>query len=74
MMSSEEIKDAMMHLKQVKYEGISYSRISAYIYRVIETNKPGVFKAILQCELLDRNKKSVVIVDPKKVELIEDGN
>ena len=68
-MTSEEIKDAMLKFKPVKCDGISYSRISAYIYRVVETSKPGVFRSILQCELLDRNKNSITIVNAEKVEL-----
>lgn len=68
-MSSEEIKAAMLNSKPVKYDGIIYKRITAYIYRVIKTSEG--LRTVFQVELLDRNEHSVVIADPKKVELIE---
>mgnify|MGYP006378319105 CR=1 FL=1 len=74
MLSSDEIKDAMIRFLPIKYDGIRYRRISAYIYRVIETNRPGVYKTALQCELVDRKANSVTIADSRKVELDTDGN
>lgn len=71
-MTSEEIKEAMLNFKPVKYKGITFSKITAYIYRVIETSQ-GKYKTIMQCELLDQNKHSVVIAESEKVELIENG-
>lgn len=71
-MTSEEIKDAMLKFKPVKYKGITFHRITAYIYRVVETTH-GKFKTVMQCELLDKNKNSVVIAESEKVELIENG-
>ncbi len=72
-MTSEEIKDAMLNFKPVQYKGITFSRITAYIYRVVETSH-GKFQTVMQCELLDQNKNSVVIAESEKVELIENGN
>lgn len=70
-MTSEEIKKAMHDFSPVRYNGINYKRITAYIYRVIETHKKGTFKIILQCELLDNCGYSVTIAEAEKVELIQ---
>ena len=67
-MTSEEIKEAMLNFKPVKYKGITFRRITAYIYRVVETSH-GKFKTVMQCELLDKNKNSVVIAEAERVEL-----
>ena len=72
-MTSEEIKDAMLTFKPVKYKGMTFKRIIAYIYRVVETSH-GKYKTIMQCELLDKNENSVVVAESEKVELIENGN
>lgn len=72
-MTSEEIKEAMHHFKPVRYKGIVYDKITAYIYRAVETHKRGIFKIVLQCELLDKCRNSVTIAEAEKVELIEDG-
>lgn len=71
-MTSEEIKKAMQEFSPVRCKGIEYKRITAYIYRAIETHKRGVFKIVMQCELLDYNGYSVTIVEADKVELIKD--
>lgn len=71
MLTSEQIKKAMLNFTPVKYEGIVYKRISAYIYRVIRSKHNDTYKTIYQVELLDKNEHSVVIADPQKVELIE---
>lgn len=70
-MTSEEIKKAMHEFSPVRYNGIAYRRITAYIYRAIETHKKGTFKIILQCELLDYCGNSVTIAEAEKVELIQ---
>ncbi len=69
-MTSEEIKKAMINFSPVKYKGITYKRITAYIYRVIETSA-NKYKTVLQVELLDVNKNSVTIADAEMVELVE---
>lgn len=69
-MTSEEIKQAMHEFKPVKFKGITYDRITAYIYRVIETHRRGQYKTVMQVELLDKNKNSVTIAEAEKVELI----
>lgn len=71
-MTSAQIKEAMLDFKPVRYNGITFSRITAYIYRVVETSK-GKYKTVMQCELLDQNQRSVVIAESEKVELIENG-
>ncbi len=68
-MNSEEIKQAMLNFKPVRYDGIPYKRITAYIYRVVKNG--DTYKTVFQVELLDRNEHCVVIADPQKVELIE---
>lgn len=70
-MTSEEIKKAMRDFAPVRHNGIEYKRITAYIYRVVETHKKGTFKTVLQVELLDRSGNSVTIAEAKKVELIQ---
>lgn len=70
-MSSEEIKQAMLDLTPVVYNGIEYERINAYIYRVTKTHKAGLYKTILQVELQDKNSNSITIADAKKVELLK---
>lgn len=69
-MTSDEIKQAMLDGSPVKYKGIEYKCITAYIYRRITDRHSGKATFILQCELLDRCGHSVVIVDAKKVEYI----
>lgn len=69
-MTSEEIKKAMHEFSPVRYNGFVYNRITAYIYRAVETHKKGTYKIVLQCELLDVNRNSVTIAEAEKVELI----
>lgn len=69
-MTSEEIKKAMREFAPVRYNGIEYKRITAYIYRVVETHKKGTFKTVMQVELLDYGGNSVTIAEAEKVELI----
>ena len=52
----------------MKCDGIEYKRISAYTYRVIKTAKG--YKAVFECELLDKCEHSVSIVAADKVELV----
>ncbi len=66
-MTSEEIKQAMYDFAPVMYNGIEYARISAYIYRVVETHKKDTYKTILQCELVDKCGQAVVIAEATKV-------
>lgn len=71
MLTSEQIKKAMQSFTPVKYDGIVYKRISAYIFRVVKSKHSDLYKTIYQLELLDENEHSVTIADPQKVELIE---
>lgn len=69
-LSSEDIKKAMRDRVSVKYDGIVYKCITAYIYRMVDDPHTRGFKGILQVELLDRSG-SVVIASPDKIELME---
>lgn len=68
-MTGDEIKKAMHEFKPVRYDGINYKRITAYIYRVVQTRR-GTYKSVLQLELLDYCEHSVTIAPAEKVELI----
>lgn len=70
-MNSEEIKKAMHEFSPVRYKGITYDRITAYIYRVIKTRK-GTYTITMQCELLDLHGNSVTIAEAEKVELADE--
>ena len=69
-MTSEEIKKAMHDFAPVRYNGVEFTRISAYIYRVVETHKTGTYKTVMQCELVDRCGHSVTVAEAEKVELV----
>lgn len=60
-MTNEELKDAMKCGEPVEHRGITYSRITAVIHRII--NK----KPYIQVELLDKTKNCVVIARPIEV-------
>ena len=70
-LTSEVIKKAMRDRTPVKYDGIVYKCIAAYIYRMVDDPHTRGFKGILQVELLDRNGGSVSIASPDKIELME---
>lgn len=69
-MTSDEIKKAMHELKPVRYKGIEYKRITAFIYRAVPVPMSNNFKGVLQVELLDYCGHSVTIAEAEKVELI----
>lgn len=70
-MTPAEVKEAMQRFASVRYKGIVYKRITAYIYRAVQEPMSNRFKAILQVELLDKNEQSVTIAEIEKVELIQ---
>ena len=70
-MTGEEIKKAMREFSPVRYNGIVYERITAYIYRVVTVSMSNKTRAILQVELLDKCKNSVTIAEADKVELVQ---
>ena len=72
-MSNEEIKKAMREFSPVRYKGITYDKITAFIYRVVPVPMSNNYKFVLQVELLDKNGNSVTIAEAEKVELIDDG-
>jgi len=63
--TSEELKEVMKHGVPVEHRGITYSRITAIIHRII--NK----KPYIQVELLDKTKNSIVIANPIEVKRME---
>lgn len=71
-MKPEEIRKAIDERAPVVYEGKVYPCITAYIYRMIRDPYNGRYHPILQVELLSKsNVNSVLIVDPRKVELAD---
>lgn len=70
-MTSDEIKRAMHEFKPVRYKGIEYEKITAFIYRAVPVPMSNNFRGVLQVELQDKNKNSVTIAEAEKVELIE---
>lgn len=60
-MSNEELKNALLKGFPVEYDGITYKRVSAIVYR----NKGG--KIDISAEVLDKNNNSVCYVDPLKL-------
>lgn len=69
-MTSDEIKKAMHNFSPVRYKGIEYKRITAFIYRAVPVPMSNNYKGVLQVELLDKNANSVTIAEAEKVELI----
>ena len=63
-MTNDELKAAFMDETPVMHGGIQYLKVSAIIYR----KRDG--KVIVDAELLDKNRNSVTIADPKRVEEI----
>lgn len=70
-MTSEEVKRAMQEFLPVRFQGIEYKRITAYIYRAVRVPMTNEFKGVLQVEVLDKNENSVTIAEIEKVELIQ---
>lgn len=71
MMTSAEIKQAMVNFTPVIHRGIEYQRISAYIYRIYINPNSHKFREVFQVELLDKNGQSVTIADSKEITLKE---
>jgi hypothetical protein len=70
-MTSEEIKKAMRNFSPVRYKGIEYAKINAYIYRIYVNPHTGKYKESFQLELQDKKTHSVTIAEAEKVELIQ---
>ena len=68
-MTSIEARDAMLKRLPVVSGGITYSRISAIIYRPDDNGNVKIF-----VELLDKNEHSVTITYPKDVTLSDRTN
>ena len=74
-MKPADIRKAIDERLPVVYDGKVYPRMTAYIYRMIRDPYSGRYHSILQVELLSKsNSNSVLIVDPRKVELAEKEN
>lgn len=75
-MSSDEIKEAMEKFTPVRFDGVRYERITAYIYRLVPSRKhAGMFRRVMEVELLSTSGKSnsVVIAPADKVEALPCG-
>ena len=66
-MTTEEAKTAFCEEKPVVHNGTVYNRISALIYRKIKGG--GAYVAL---ELEDKNKRSLTIALPDRVELYKE--
>ncbi|OGO90320.1 MAG: hypothetical protein A2Y17_12185 [Clostridiales bacterium GWF2_38_85] len=62
-MDSQELKQALLDGSPVSCNGINYKCVSAIIYRAANG------KIFTAAELLDKNRNSVSIVEPARVEL-----
>ena len=71
MMTSDEIKRAMREFSPVRYKGVEYKKINAYIYRIYVNPNTGKYKETFQLELQDKKAHSVIIAEAEKVELIQ---
>lgn len=71
MMTSAEIKQAMVNFTPVIHRGIEYQRISAYIYRIYINPNSHKYREAFQVELLDKNGQSVTIADSNEITLKE---
>ncbi|MCY9758146.1 hypothetical protein M5X00_28385, partial [Paenibacillus alvei] len=65
-MTNDELKAAMTNGEPVEHRGITYSQVTAVIYRYVD-NKPYI-----QVELLDRSKNSVVIASASEVKRVNE--
>lgn len=68
-MTNEEAKTALCHRTPVTYNGITYSYISAIIYRYDRNNN-----LLISAELTDQNKRSVTIAQIKDVTIYDNKN
>lgn len=64
-MTNDELKKALFEETPVKYDGITYEKITAIIYR----KKRSGFR--VSVELLDRCLNCVVIADAEKIERVQ---
>ncbi|MCY7485782.1 hypothetical protein [Paenibacillus alvei] len=62
-MTNGELKKLLMSGKPVEHRGITYSHISAIIYRKSET---------VQVELMDKFRNSIVIASPNEVKRVNE--
>ena len=67
-MTSEEIKKAMREFVPVRYNGVEYKQINAYIYRIYRNPHSGKLKEAFQLELQDKRANSVIIAEAEKGE------
>lgn len=67
-MKNAELKDALMSGRPVRWNGSTYAKVSAVIYR----NRDGTL--YVTAELLDVTKNSVVITTADKISYAEENN
>ena len=68
-MTGEEARNALFNRTPVIFKGIEYQRITAIIYRCDKDNN-----LIVSAELLDKNKRSVIIAKLKDVTTHDNQN
>jgi len=61
--TGDELKAALMDERPVIHDGITYQKVNAVIYRKDGKNK----RVRVSAELLDRNRRDVVIVPAGKI-------
>lgn len=67
-MTNEEAKTALFNRTPVTFNGIEYHCISAIVYRCDENKNLSI-----SAELLDKNKRSVIIAQLKDVNTTHDN-
>ena len=65
--TTADLKRAFMDERPVRYNGITYQRVTAVIYRKT-TDKTGL---LVQGELLDKNGRAVMIAAAERIEVEE---
>lgn len=73
-MTSEEIKQAMAKFTPIDYDGITYERISAYIYRCERDRHTNKYRFVLQVELWDKCGHSVTIAPADRIKVHSEVN
>lgn len=66
-MTTADLKRAFMDERPVRYNGITYQRVTAVIYR----KAPDKTGLLVQGELLDKNGRAVMIAAAERIEVEE---
>jgi hypothetical protein len=65
-LTGNELKDALLSEEPVIYGDVEYKCVSGIVYRKDED------KISIQAELMDKNNNSVSIVDPHRLQKLQD--